>query len=454
MKNPDLKKKIVFVISLEKYLNNYIYTEALSEIEKHFQITYLVRSELKTDKSFLLNRRVIYFDFEQSLRDKHSKIFGLLAWKNIDLSKSFRFRIFRGKPVRKSRLIISQYGDGIERFTTRISQLYNRISIEFRLIWHKSTISSCKDLKKLIGEINPDLAVAPNNAHDPIGSELVRICKKKNILTLFLIDNWDNLSSKSLFWPNPDFITVWGQQTFEHAVNIHKFKSQKVFLIGTPRFDYYFQIRTKVSKATFDFPYILFVGTYLKFDELQVLEKMNEILHRNKEFDNSKIVYRPHPEQNQTEELLNLKLDKVVLDPKINLLVEEHDNKAIPLSISYFPNLISNAQFVTGGLTSMLIESTIFYKRFLGLIHDDGQKYLSPKAIFENYTHFEGIEKLPNIDLCRDLDDLENKMLKTLADSQHMDHQLIDRKRQYYYFQDERTYGKRLEDVVVKIVGN
>ncbi len=36
--------------------------------------------------------------------------------------------------------------------------------------------------------------VFPSSAYDPLGNDLVRTAKPRGIKTLFLIDNWDNLS--------------------------------------------------------------------------------------------------------------------------------------------------------------------------------------------------------------------------------------------------------------------
>ena len=39
----------------------------------------------------------------------------------------------------------------------------------------------------------------------------------------------------------PDLLGVWGNQTKMHAIKIQKFRENKVFSLGTPRFEVYFQ---------------------------------------------------------------------------------------------------------------------------------------------------------------------------------------------------------------------
>ena len=47
---------------------------------------------------------------------------------------------------------------------------------------------------------------------EKVDFDLVRICENSKTKTYFIIDNWDNLSSKTVFIKKPDFIGVWGKQ--------------------------------------------------------------------------------------------------------------------------------------------------------------------------------------------------------------------------------------------------
>lgn len=449
-----MKKKIIVLIPGKRYVNHYLRTNALEEIKTNFEVSFLILKGLNISPDFVQNNRVEFFEFESVLREKHSKIFGLLAWRSIEKSKSFRYRIFRGKPVRESRLIIKSFGRKIESFTRLIAKLILKISISVRLQWHIKTLKSNKQIFKVIKETNPVLVLCPNNAHDAIGSDVVKTCEYLKIPTLFLIDNWDNLSSKSLLWPKPSYLTVWGEQSVTHGVEIQEIDSKKIFPIGTPRYDKYFELRNSRLESKFEFPYVLFVGTYLKFDEIAVLGKLNQILQNKFSQSDLKIIYRPHPEQDRSAELATLKLDRVLVDPKVGVSEETVNGKVLPISSTYFPNLILNSEFVMGGLTSMLIEATIFWKRFLALTYDDGQKYFSPKSIYENYTHFEGIDKLPNITFCSDLELLEDDFMDVWSNRELVDAAAIDQARNYFYFSDEMTYANRLGKVVTKIVNN
>ena len=56
-----------------------------------------------------------------------------------------------------------------------------------------------KELYRVINKINPELIMYPSHCFEPETIKLVRISKKIGSKILFIIDNWDNLSSKTVF---------------------------------------------------------------------------------------------------------------------------------------------------------------------------------------------------------------------------------------------------------------
>lgn len=66
--------------------------------------------------------------------------------------------------------------------------------------------------------------------------EIINIALSLNVPSYFLIDNWDNLSSKALYMKLPDYMGVWGQQTKLHAISIQKMSEENVHVLGSARF--------------------------------------------------------------------------------------------------------------------------------------------------------------------------------------------------------------------------
>ena len=85
--------------------------------------------------------------------------------------------------------------------------------------------------EKILNYINntqPNLVLIPTSAIDVGAIDCVRICNDKKIDSIYLVDNWDNLSSKSIIRFKPKYIVTWGQQTLEHAVEIQEIEKNTV----------------------------------------------------------------------------------------------------------------------------------------------------------------------------------------------------------------------------------
>ena len=159
-------------------------------------------------------------------------------------------------------------------------------------------------LNNFVKKISPDIILVPSQAQCSMDNDLIKICNQLNIKSIFLIDNWDNLSDKSLMWNKPDLIGVWGEQSRQHAIKIQKFQEEKVINIGTPRFENYFKERNNYQKSFFDFDYILFLGTALEFDEIKILKIIDNFIIKNKsKIPKTKIIYRPHPWRMGTDKI-------------------------------------------------------------------------------------------------------------------------------------------------------
>ena len=167
------------------------------------------------------------------------------------------------------------------KFNVYIRILGNKLIFPFFKKYYIDKIEVLEKLQKKILEVKPNLVIFPTQSQTKADYDLVRICKKNKIKTFFIIDNWDNLSDKSIMLYKPDYLGVWGQQTKKHAIQIQKFKSKFIFNLGTPRFEMYFRRRNKQNKNFFKFKYILFLGTALEFDEFKILKKINYLISKN-----------------------------------------------------------------------------------------------------------------------------------------------------------------------------
>ena len=109
------------------------------------------------------------------------------------------------------------------------------------------------DLSQILKNLKPDLVIIPNSGYDSYFFQLIVESKRQSIKSFAIIDNWDNLSTKSVMPEHPDFVGVWGEQTKKHAVEIQDFKPDQCKIIGSSRYQEYFVLRNKNLASFFDF---------------------------------------------------------------------------------------------------------------------------------------------------------------------------------------------------------
>jgi hypothetical protein len=292
-----------------------------------------------------------------------------------------------------------------------------------------------------------DLLIFPNSAYESLGLHLTLIQKKLKSPVLFLIDNWDNLSSKSIMWEHPDFVATWGEQSRQHACDIQGFSQEQVFVLGTARFSNYVDMRKAKINSNFNFEYILFLGTSVPFNEIKCLEILNsEIKKHNSIYKKLVIVYRPHPYGINIKNKISVDhLEFVIIDPELYGAADKFT------SIEYFPLILKNAKAVIGGLTSMLIEASIFGKNIVALVHNEKYNIASPHKVYKNFEHVKGIEKLPNLVLCESLEDLPD-LFKRAFTNIEISQEVIDKELDFFYNIIGETYEYKLQHIIEKIL--
>jgi hypothetical protein len=308
-----------------------------------------------------------------------------------------------------------------------------------------------KFLFETIETFNPDIIIFPTSAYEPISIDICRLYKQCGVKSLFLVDNWDNLSSKTILFEKPNYIAVWSQQASQHAINIQGIDLEKIFILGNPRFANYFVERELKLKNMFDFNYILFVGTALSFNEAKCLKLLDKIIFDNKL--NLKIIYRPHPWRQGTDYIDEEKHKNIIIDPQLkNAYLNKNNTYNVQPDLNYYPSLISNSLFVVGGLTSMLIEALIFRKKFIALVYEEDGNITSPSEVYKNYTHFEGIENLSSVIICDNTNQLEQLFLKAITNNKETDNFLLDSELDYYFsYNKDKAYNERLSDIAKSI---
>jgi hypothetical protein len=449
-------KKLCFVVSSNVHVRNYLTSNALNNIAQNYECIFLISDTVSVSRKF--KDRHIVKTFKATSSKEHRFLFDLMMFSLSKMSSTFCFRIKRfyfpkpdfkrnGKHSFSSRvyfLLKSVYLVGVWLWMVTLTlPIIRRVTIPLA----KLRLKPNKHLRRLVEEYNPDLIIAPSSSYDPDNMDILLWAKDKTNQTMFIIDNWDNLSSKSVLFERPDFMSVWGEQSIEHAVNIHQMKREQVFTLGTPRFDQYFQMRNKKLKSPFPHPYFLFVGTAVAFDERAALEELNNVIKCHENFKNHFIIYRPHPWRQSNDVFSVEDLEHVKIDPQI-LAAFQSGNKTQQPNLDYYPALLQNAKCCLGGMTTMLIESLIMKTPFLALTWDDKNFITNMKDVRHQYMHFNKIEQISSLYFNNHPHKLFEDLIKTCADKTVSDTDILDAELNYFYTIHYNTFAERLSKVI------
>jgi hypothetical protein len=186
---------------------------------------------------------------------------------------------------------------------------------------------------------------------------------------------------------------------------------------------------------------------------LAVLEVLNLLTKTpNSKIFNFKIIYRPHPWRMGQANSGYRRLENVLMDPQVEQSYLKGDflpKNSMP-DLNYFPGLISNADLVIGGLTSMLLESCVFGKKIIALAHKEKFSVTSPHRVWKSYRHFDELDRFTNIELLENLENL-NKLVDKFMVATTQSQSEIDSILKYFVHFDETSYEERLRRLIREI---
>ena len=316
------------------------------------------------------------------------------------------------------------------------------------------------DVEKIVQEYKPDLVIFPFTGVEGTGVELVSLSRKYGFKTFFLVNGWDNLSSKGILPYLPDYLGVWGPQPLVDAVNIQGMPAHRVFMLGCARYEHYLK-RDNAELRLFPHNYILFAGAATASDEVTPLRILESVLEELSLHD-VKIVYRPHPGRDEKHRGFEIfepeKYRHVILDPQIAdyyLATTQRNSESLSgqclPELKYYSSLVNNAIFIISPMSSMILEAALFDVPALVLAHDDGCS-LIPPHLQAKFRHFDGADEVPGWFFVRKLDELKQsfKMLlerfKTETPLNREFRPVLSSAVKRYLFHDGRSYAQRLEE--------
>lgn len=105
------------------------------------------------------------------------------------------------------------------------------------------------DFITLFKELQPNLVFNCSHIHGQAGELPVKIAHRLGIPTAGFIFSWDNLTSRSRILVPYDYYFVWHERMKQQLLSIYpKIAPEKVFVTGTPQFDFHFKPEFHLSR--------------------------------------------------------------------------------------------------------------------------------------------------------------------------------------------------------------
>ncbi len=86
----------------------------------------------------------------------------------------------------------------------------------------------------------PLLMLTSTPGFNPLEAEFIILAKRAGLPTIAVNATFDNMTMNVKHIRKTDYFIAWNRIIKQEAINIHKFREERVFVSGTPRFDPYF----------------------------------------------------------------------------------------------------------------------------------------------------------------------------------------------------------------------
>jgi hypothetical protein len=155
-------------------------------------------------------------------------------------------------------------------------------------------------------------------------TDYVKSAHRLGIPVAFLPFSWDNLTNRGLVRIAPDRVLVWNEHQMREAVTYHDVPSDRIVVIGAPRFDDFFAMRPSTTREGFcaragldpseRFLLYLCSSHFVAPDEVGFVRRWAEAVRRDPSVGDCGILVRPHPANTEPWEGVDLRdIEKAVV---------------------------------------------------------------------------------------------------------------------------------------------
>jgi hypothetical protein len=431
-----MKKRVGIFIGDKFHVRSLVESGTLDILLEKHQVTIFTTATLKS--KFITYEKQIYL-VEMNIDEKVSKLFSLHlklgTVRFYQKSKSFKFRIRRYVlgDYYPEKNIVSQL-IWIMKTTIHALDVLKSFLVSkspFYLMIQKKYLESVESILKpqTINRNDFDILLTWCSTSEPSALAPMVFGAKLSIPSMVVVDNWDNLCSKSIFPLEPNSLVCFGNQSARFARTIHDFQQTRIFPIGSARFEVYREtICGREKRVGTDY---LYAGSAIAIEDEEVLQFLQDYsLSRNL---NKKFRYRRHPfPQGPKIHLEDLKKKYSSIN------IEEIDSLE---SLNQTKESLLSCKTLIAMPTTFFLEGIVCGIPTILLSLESRKIRTDSRAMMNNLEHLFGIEELQDLQVARDFTQLGSLLDSTFAVRRNNSRELVS---DFVNWPND-NFGKQLE---------
>lgn len=408
---------VAFFLYNTKQYRTFVETDFTKDLRNSHKVDFILLGDQKLKSKEFLASTFFIPKIPSALIRLGTLLSTALLWKRKDVSRAHYFRAlctFGNKSSRAQHTTMIVYDQGevnlLKKFLVRLISRGKTIFIinYLRKLLVLSILS--RKLKQRIMDLEKyDYAIIPfSGLLTPEFDDLVRVLQKLKVKTVGIQENWDNLSSKTFMFSQPEFFLVWGNQSRGHLRSIHKNTKSIVHEIGSPRFIPYFvkskmPITQKITR-----PYILLTGTGDGVDDEFIILETLKALQDLDSLSAYQLVFRPHPFTRNP--FLHSKIAFHQFSEQ-SLIVDAGDRSA---KVYHHCPLIEGASLVINQFSTILLEALACNVKILLPTFVSRKVDYDYSMAIDEWHHFMGLRSIPNVYLTTNKMKFSRDLLRAL----------------------------------------
>lgn len=414
----------VCIVFTGNQLQNWLDCGLVSNLRKHFVVDLIAVDTIVSQdifKSFKYGNvsyeTSLFYSINQVVKRKLSKTFQQrLYFFYFGYINSFGYSLKKGQKIS----VLVQKCLSFFRYVLRnplptaayIPVLNSLLLRLVRLMFNHKISSVAKTSRNFFKELDYDLFLFPSTGAELIIFEFLALLQTEDKNSMMVIENWDNLTSKTVFPIKPNFITVMGEKSKEQAQNIHGFESDAVCITGLPRFEGLLtrgsvSADTDFHSKTHEYYRILYLGFSLPYNEISTLKSLENKLDSRFGLNKYEITYRPHPYRKLTPHMLPF---RSLTGSRINISSNISDQsgliKRLPLVDKHYVENLRSYDLIITTPTTMVLEVMLLGLPCILDCIDDGIHLTTPKLALHSYTHLEDLNEIKQLVRANSVDEI------------------------------------------------